>query len=143
MKKDRHMTCEEFTASMAELVASGEDIFSHPHVKSCPVHRALLEDLEAIASAARQLLPDVDPSDGIWEKIKGEIAPAGEPGDDERVSDPFPGCHLVFRIKVMENWKPQDDPMAYDDHLGARDLPVPGTQMRTGHKSPPHPGEGR
>jgi hypothetical protein len=140
MKKRRHMTCEEFTARMPQLVASGEDIFAHPHVKSCPVHRALLEDLEAIARAARQLFPDVDPPDRVWAEIEGRIAPSG--GLDERISDPFPGCHLVFRVKVMENWSPQDNLIAYDDHLGERNLPVSGKQIRAGRKSPPHPREG-
>ena len=144
MKNGRYMTCEEFTAGMAELVASGEDIFSHPHVKSCSVHRALLEDLEAIAAAARQLLPDVDPSDGIWEKIKSELEPGGAHlGLDERVSDPFLGYHLVFRMKVMENSSPQGNQMAYDYPLGERNFPVDGSQIRAGRKSPPHPRKGQ
>jgi hypothetical protein len=141
MKKRRDMTCEEFTARMPQLVASGEDIFAHPHVKNCPVHRALLEDLEAIARAAQQLFPDVDPPDRVWAEIEGKIAPLGE--RVELVSDRFPGCHLVLRIKVMENWIPQNNSTAYDDHRGERNLPVPGTQLRAGRKPPPHPGEVR
>jgi hypothetical protein len=135
------MTCEEFTAAMPQLVASGEDIYAHPHVRNCRMHRALIADLEAIAQAAQQLFPDVDPSDNVWAKINDEIAPLGE--IDERVSYPLPGFRLVFRTNVMENWNPQDNPMANDDHLGERSLPVHGTQIRAaGHKSPPHPGEG-
>ncbi len=140
MKDRRHMTCEEFTAAMPQLVASGEDIFVHPHVKSCRMHRALIADLEAIAQAAQQLFPDVDPSDNLWAKINDEIAPLGE--IDARVSYPFPGLRLVFRTQVMENWNPQDKAMANDDQLGERSLPVHGMQIRAGHKSPPHPREG-
>jgi hypothetical protein len=142
MKKHRRMTCAEFTARMARLVASGENIFAHPHVKSCRMHRVLLQDLESIARAAQQLFPDVDPSDKVWAKIKEEIAPLG--GFDERVSDPFPGCHLVFRTKVVKIWNPQDNSMTYDDHLSERKHPVPGLRFRAArHKSPPHPREGR
>jgi hypothetical protein len=129
MRKRRDMTCEEFSASMAQLVASGRDIFAHPHVKRCKMHRALLEDLEIIARAAQQLFPDLDPSDKVWAKIEDEIAT--EDWGYERTSDPFPGCQIVFRVRVTENWKPQDNSAAYDD-LGER----------IGHKPPPHPREG-
>lgn len=142
MKKRRYMSCEEFTARMPQLIASGEDIFAHPHVKSCRMHQALLLDLEAIARAAQQLFPDVDPADNLWAKIEEEIALPG--GIEERVSNPFPGCRLVFRTKLVQNWHPQDNPMPYDDPFGARNLPVSGTRTSpSGHKSPPHPREGR
>lgn len=141
MKKCRDMTCEQFTARMAQMIAAGEDIFAHPHVKSCKMHRALLEDLETIARAAQQLFPDVDPSDKVWAKIKEEIAPLGAP--EELVSDPFPGFRLVFRTRAMENWYPQDNALVNDEPLGEKDLPVPGTRIRAaGHKFPPHLGEG-
>ena len=142
MNKRRDMTCEEFTAAMPQLIASGEDIFAHPHVKNCRMHKALLVDLEAIAEAAQQLFPDVDPSEKVWAKIEDEIAPLG--GVDERVSEPFPGWRFVFRTTVTVNWNPQDKPMAHDDQMGERSLPVPGLRIRAaGHKSPPHPREGR
>jgi hypothetical protein len=135
------MTCEEFTAAMPQLVASGEDIFAHPHVRNCSMHRALIADLEAIAQAAQQLFPDVDPSDKVWAKINEEIASLGQ--IDERVSYPLPGLRLVFRTSVMENWNPQDNPMANDDQLGERSVPVDGMWIRAaGHRSPPHPREG-
>lgn len=105
------------------------------------MHRALIADLEAIAQAAQQLFPDVDPSDNVWEKISEEIAPVGE--INERVSYPLPGLRLVFRTRVMENWSPRDNAMANDNQLGERSFPVHGKQIRTvGHKSPPHPREG-
>ena len=141
MKNCRHMTCEEFTAAMPRLVASGEDIFAHPHVRNCRMHRALIADLEAIALAAQQLFPDVDPSDNVWAKISEEIAPMGE--ISERISFPLPGLRLVFRTRVMENWYPQDNATAEDDQPGERSFPVRGMQIRAaGYKSPPHPREG-
>ncbi|HEY3707166.1 MAG TPA: hypothetical protein VGL22_19045 [Terracidiphilus sp.] len=142
MKKHCDMTCEQFTAGMAELIASGKNIFAHPHVKSCKMHRALLEDLEAIVVAAQQLFPDVDPSDKVWSKIKDQIAPLG--GLDELISEPFSGFRLVVRTKVVQNGRLQDNPMAYDNQLGGRNVFVPGMRIKaSGHRSPPYPGEGR
>jgi hypothetical protein len=73
----REMSCEEFGARMNELIATGEDIFAHPHVMTCELHRALLEDLEAIAIAARQLFPEVDPPDNLWKEIEGKLEVEG------------------------------------------------------------------
>jgi len=143
MRKRRKMTCEEFSARMAELVASGQDVFTHPHVKSCKIHRALLEHLEAIAHAAKQLFPDVDPSDRLWKRIEDEIAPMG--GFVERVSDPFPGFRLVSRVRVKDKGDdPHDVPAVYEYDTGMGSVPMPGTRLRIGgHTPPPHPGEGR
>jgi hypothetical protein len=136
MRKYREMTCEEFTARMPQLIASGRDVFAHPHVKKCRTHRALLEELDAIAQVAQQLFPDVDPSDRVWEKIKDEIAPECEV--DEHFSDPYPGCHIVVRVKAMHNWNPRDNPKGYDEPMGEGDSPVSGTQIGAGgHKPPP------
>lgn len=66
----RNMTCEEFQAQMAELIGSGEDLSLHPHVQTCALCRALLNDLETIAEAARQLFPVEDPPDTLWEKLE-------------------------------------------------------------------------
>src|SRR4051794_15963002 len=66
----KDMSCEKFSACMAHLVAAGRDLFSHPHVQRCKLHRALLEDLEAIAHAAKLLFPDIDPPDSVWEGIQ-------------------------------------------------------------------------
>jgi hypothetical protein len=141
MRKYGEMTCEEFTARMPQLIASGRDIFAHPHVKKCRTHRALLQELDAIAQAAQQLFPDVDPSDRVWEKIKDEIAP--EYGVDEHFSDPFPGCHIVFRVRAMHNWKPRDNPKRYDEPMGERNSPVSGTQIGAGGHKPPPQEDGR
>jgi len=136
MRKCRDMTCEEFSARMPQLIASGRDIFAHPHVKKCRTHRALLAELDAIAQAAQQLFPEVDPSDRVWEKIKDGIAPVD--GFDERVSQPFPGCEFVLRVRVMQNWNPRDNPKGYDERMGERNFPVSGTQIGAGgHKPPP------
>ncbi len=52
-----NLSCQEFQAQLAELIGSGEDASNHPHVQRCSRCRALLAELEAIAEAARQLLP--------------------------------------------------------------------------------------
>jgi len=67
------MNCEEFQRQLAELVGSGEDVSQHPHVLECELCRALLHDLNAIAEAARQLLPVVDPPDKLWAQIESAI----------------------------------------------------------------------
>ena len=67
------MTCEEFQEQMPELIASGENASAHPHVQECDLCRALLQDLETIAEAARQLFPVEDPPDRLWEQIESAI----------------------------------------------------------------------
>ncbi len=67
------MTCEEFQAHMPELIGSGEDLSTHPHVLECALCRALLADLETIAEAARQLFPVVDPPERLWDQIESAI----------------------------------------------------------------------
>jgi predicted anti-sigma-YlaC factor YlaD len=66
-------SCAEFQAHMAEMIGAGEDLSSHPHLKSCEDCRALLADLETIAEAARQLFPGVEPPDEVWEHIESAI----------------------------------------------------------------------
>lgn len=68
-----NMTCAEFQAQMPELISSGQDASEHPHVQHCALCRALLEDLETIAEAARQLFPVEDPPDSVWEQIESAI----------------------------------------------------------------------
>jgi hypothetical protein len=58
---------------MAELIGSGEDLTAHPHAKDCADCRALLAELNAIADAARQLFPSVEPPDEVWEHIESAI----------------------------------------------------------------------
>lgn len=69
----KDMTCEEFQAHLPELIASGEDLSEHPHLKDCALCSALLADLESIAAAARQLLPVEDPPDHLWAQIESAI----------------------------------------------------------------------
>jgi predicted anti-sigma-YlaC factor YlaD len=66
-------TCAAFQAQLPELIASGEDVTTHPHLEKCELCRALLADLEAIADAARQLFPIVEPPDELWEHIESAI----------------------------------------------------------------------
>jgi len=74
MTGDReNMTCQEFQAQLADLIGSGEDIASHPHLQSCDRCRALLADLQTIADAAKQLLPIEQPKEDLWERIESAI----------------------------------------------------------------------
>jgi hypothetical protein len=65
-----NMTCQEFQAHLPELIGSGENAATHPHLQDCDLCRALLADLQTIADAARQLFPIEEPADGLWEQIE-------------------------------------------------------------------------
>lgn len=79
----KKMTCAEFQAKLPELIGTGEDVSSDPHLASCELCRALLSDLETIAEAARQLFPITDPSDELWTHIEQAIkTDTGKPEDD-------------------------------------------------------------
>jgi hypothetical protein len=112
----RHMSCAEFSARMAELIASGKDILAHPHVRQCKLHRALLSDLEAIASAAREMFPDVDPPDLVWDGIQARLAREDCP--DPIVSDPWPGCRVVVAAQVIETFNSEASPPPLDLPFG-------------------------
>ncbi len=68
------MSCQQFQAQLADLIGSGEDAASHPHLMTCANCRALLADLQTIADAARELLPVQQPDDEeLWERIEMAI----------------------------------------------------------------------
>jgi len=67
--------CAEFQAGMAERVSSGQDLQDHPHLLTCSRCSALVSDLEAIANAAKLLMPiDAEPGDDLWSKIESKLA---------------------------------------------------------------------
>jgi hypothetical protein len=76
-----NLSCQEFQAKLADLIGSGEDASSHPHLQSCENCRALLADLETIAEAARQLLPIEQPKEDLWDRI--ELAIQKEEGSTQ------------------------------------------------------------
>jgi hypothetical protein len=80
------MTCEEFQSHLPDLIATGEDISQHPHILECELCRSLLADLQAIADAARDLFPVVDPPDELWEQIQSKIQSEGPIADEENLA---------------------------------------------------------
>jgi hypothetical protein len=83
MTEDRNnLSCAEFQAQLPELIGSGEDVSTHPHVQDCELCRALLADLETIAEAARQLFPIEEPPEELWDQIESAIEDE-EDGEDE------------------------------------------------------------
>jgi hypothetical protein len=79
------LSCAEFQAQLPDLIGSGVDASTHPHLQNCELCGSLLADLETIAEAARQLFPGVEPPDEVWEHIESAIKQkdeksAGEPG---------------------------------------------------------------
>lgn len=77
MPESNAMDCAQFQAQMADLIESGTNVGDHPHVKSCALCRELLENLEAIAQAAKQLFPEVEPPDNLWQQIELAIKKEG------------------------------------------------------------------
>jgi predicted anti-sigma-YlaC factor YlaD len=69
----KSMTCQKFQEQFPELIGSGADLENDPHLKTCDRCRALLNDLETIADAARQLLPIQQPEDTLWDRIESAI----------------------------------------------------------------------
>lgn len=77
--------CAAFQASMAERIGAGEDLQTHPHMETCERCRSLVHELEAIAEAARQLMPiDTEPDEDLWSRIEVRLAmQESEPEDRE------------------------------------------------------------
>jgi predicted anti-sigma-YlaC factor YlaD len=67
------MSCKEFQDQLSDLVGSGADVHNHPHIQECDICRQLYEELQTIADAARQLFPDQQPEDKLWERIESAI----------------------------------------------------------------------
>ncbi len=66
-------SCAEFQAHLPELIGSGVNVSEHPHIRSCELCRALFDELETIAQAARDLFPAVEPPDDLWKNIESAI----------------------------------------------------------------------
>jgi hypothetical protein len=70
----KSMSCEEFQSQLADLIGSGANVVDHPHIRECKNNcLRLYEDLQTIADAAKQLFPDQQPEDNLWERIESAI----------------------------------------------------------------------
>jgi hypothetical protein len=67
------LSCAEFQDQLPDLIGSGGDYAAHPHLRSCALCRALVDDLVTIATAARQLFPLAEPPDKLWKQIESAI----------------------------------------------------------------------
>ncbi len=66
--------CAEFQSHMAERIGAGENLLDDPHLTDCERCQRLVEELAAIAQAARLLLPvEEEPHEDLWEKIQRAI----------------------------------------------------------------------
>ena len=66
--------CALFQGSMAQRIGDGEDLQTNPHMAACERCAALVRELEAIAEAARQLMPiDAEPDDDLWSRIESRL----------------------------------------------------------------------
>ncbi len=72
--KQADSECYEFQELMSERIVAGQRLQEHPHMLTCERCRGLVRDLEAIAEAARQLVPmEVEPKRDLWAKISSAI----------------------------------------------------------------------
>jgi hypothetical protein len=72
-KTAENLSCADFQDQLPELVGRGQSLASHPHLQGCSLCHSLLDDLETIAAAARQLFPIEEPPDDLWEHIQSAI----------------------------------------------------------------------
>ena len=79
----KSMSCAVFQDQLSDLVGSGADVANHPHIKECDICRELYEQLQTIAEAAKQLFPDQEPEDNLWERIESAIKKEDETADVE------------------------------------------------------------
>jgi hypothetical protein len=69
------VTCEEFQSRMPDMLGEDE-IRNHEHLETCARCRALLEELEYIASIASDLLlPVYEPGDHVLDNIRASLKP--------------------------------------------------------------------
>ncbi len=80
------MTCIEFQDILADMIDGETDAEHEAHLKSCSSCSELVSDLRAIASGAKLLCADSEPSPRVWANIQrtleeeGIIRPAKQPG---------------------------------------------------------------
>jgi len=86
------LSCEEFQDQMAQLMENEMvDIHDHPHLRTCARCTALLDELEQIGDAAKELLtPTYEPSDKLLDRIRESIF-GGETDAKDSKGSPLPG----------------------------------------------------
>jgi hypothetical protein len=81
------MTPADFEQYLPDFFANGDGHVStdprlQTFLKNNPDCAALVRDLEAIADQARSLFEPVEPSDALWDKIKGQMDQQSPEDDD-------------------------------------------------------------
>jgi hypothetical protein len=79
------------------------------------LHQALLQDLEAIAEAAKLLFPEANPSERLWNEIEAKLAAQEVPSPT--VMQVASGYRVMFTVHVASGSRP--DPIS----VGPKDLP--------------------
>jgi hypothetical protein len=70
--------CAEFQRTLPALLdEDNPNLADNPHIQTCEKCAALVRDLEAIAQAARELLPTYDPSPNLWNQIQSAMVTGG------------------------------------------------------------------
>ena len=109
----KDMTCEEFQAQMAELIGSGEDASSHPHVQNCELAGALLADLETIAEAAGSYSPSWTRPTACGSSIESAINEEEGKSSRQRLLSTRARHHFPDRKAYAMPLDPRSKPSSY------------------------------
>ncbi len=91
----KEMSCAEFQDQLAELIGSGADASTHPHILNCEDCRKLLSDLQTIADAARQLFPVQEPPDDLWQHIESAMKSEDEASEKGETEPPIAATDIT------------------------------------------------
>jgi hypothetical protein len=75
-RQDRSPACYQFELELQAYVEGEDRPFARAHTRECRFCRVIVEDLEALRSAALEL-PLEEPSPAVWSNIRAQLEAAG------------------------------------------------------------------
>jgi hypothetical protein len=75
-RRDRSAACYRFELELPAYMEGEEGPFVRAHARECAFCRVIVEDLEALRSAALEL-PLEEPSPAVWSRIRAQLLAAG------------------------------------------------------------------
>lgn len=76
MRQHRTAACDRFELELQACLEGENPPFAQAHTRECAFCRVLLDDLEALRTAAREL-PLENPSPAVWANIRAQLAAEG------------------------------------------------------------------
>jgi len=80
IRQERTPACYQFALELEAYMEGEKEPFVPAHAHECAFCRVILEDLEALRSAARAL-PLEEPSPAVWSNIRAQLVAAGAFGE--------------------------------------------------------------